>query len=137
MKTSEFRHLVLTVAQAWNEADTDKAVNCFTTDAIYMEPPDRHFFQGHTQLWTLFSTLRPGNNMKWHHIWFNEQSQIGAGEFTFAEDQAHGAAIIEVEEGKIKLWREYQWHGRLSWAQFVDPENKTFDYTFKNLVVAP
>jgi ketosteroid isomerase-like protein len=132
MNAVEFRDLVNTVADAWNEADTVSAADCFADDAIYMEPPDRHFFQGRVQLLALFSMLHPGNNMQWHHIWFDEQSQVGAGEFTFAHDQVHGVAIIEVEEQKIKLWREYQWHGHMSWQRFIAHENKTFQCTIDN-----
>lgn len=121
-----------TIAQAWNEADTVMATNCFTVDGIYMEPPDRHFFQGQDQLSALFATLVPGNNMEWHYIWFDEQSQMGAGEFTFACGQAHGVAVIEIENEKIKLWREYQWHGHMPWSEFTAYKNKNFQYTIEN-----
>ncbi len=132
MNVSEFRKLMITVAQAWNEADAVRATNCFTEDGIYMEPPDCHFFQGHDQLFVLFATLVPGNNMEWHHIWFDEQSQVGAGEFTFASGQAHGVAVIEIENGKIKSWREYQWHGNMPWSQFTAYKNKVFHCTIEN-----
>lgn len=132
MNSSEFRVLLTTVAQAWNEADTKKALNCFTDDAIYMEPPDRHFFQKRTELEVLFDTLYPGNNMKWHSIWFDEKTQNGAGEYTFGMDQTHGVAVIEMEHGRIKLWREYQWYGAMSWEDFINHENKRFDCTVEN-----
>lgn len=132
MTSSEFYCLLTTVAESWNEADVVRAVDCFTDDAIYMEPPDRHFFQGRAQLIRLFATLSPGKNMEWHHIWFDERSQVGAGEFTFAQGQAHGVAVIEVEEGKIKLWREYQWHGDMPWVRFLTHESKTFQCTIEH-----
>ena len=137
MNTSEFRCLMITIAEAWNEADPIKAVSCFAEDAIYMETPDRHFFEGRDQLLALFATLRPGNNMQWHYIWFDEPSQVGAGEFTFAECQAHGAAIIEVEGERIRLWREYQWHGQMPWEQFVAVQNKTFQCTIESYLSHP
>lgn len=101
-----------------------------------MEPPDRHFFETHAELEILFDTLCPGNNMEWHHIWFDEETQTGVGEYTFGMNQTHGVAVIKLEQGQIKLWREYQWHGLMSWEDFTNFENKTFDCTVKNYLLS-
>ena len=132
MNTQEFIELLNTIAKAWNKADAVRAIECFTEDAIYMEPPDQHFFQGREQLLALFRTLSPNDNWQWHNIWFDEKSQTGAGEFTFAKDQAHGVAVIEIDGGRVKLWREYQWHGQMPWDQFADWKNRKYKYTFAN-----
>lgn len=133
MNAVGFRELLTAVSQAWNEADTNRALTYFTEDAIYMEPPDRHYFRGHAELKMLFDTLCPGDNMKWHGSWFDAETQSGAGEFTFGTNQTHGVAIIELDEDQIKLWREYQWHGLMPWADFINPEHKMFEYTVGRL----
>ena len=37
----EFRQLMQTVADGWNEGDAHKAADCFSQDAVYVEPLPR------------------------------------------------------------------------------------------------
>jgi len=132
MNEAKFKDLLLSLATAWNGADIEMALNCFTLDGIYMQPPGIHIFIGHDQLKIMFSTLIPGDNFVWHAIWFNPETQSGAGEFTFKVNEAHGVAIIELKNEKIHLWREYQWHGCLSWERFISRDSKEFLLTIEN-----
>lgn len=48
--------------------------------------------------------------MSWHHLAFNEQEQVGFGEYTFEmHGRYHGIVVVQVESGLIKQWREYQY----------------------------
>ena len=131
MDEKTFQDFLQDLAEAWNKGETDKALEFFTLDAIYMQPPGICFFQGYDQLNVLFSSLKPGENFTWHSIWFNSGTQSGAGEFTFRINKAHGIAVIETYQGKIKLWREYQWQGSLHWEQFIAVD-RSFQLTSKN-----
>jgi hypothetical protein len=132
MDEQSFRELLLCLATAWNKADTDTALACFSIDGIYMQPPSIHIFEGYSQLKVLFSTLQPGNNFIWHSIWFDKKTQTGAGEYTFKIHETHGVAIIKLNNYKIQLWREYQWHGNLSWEKFISTDSKSFGMTINN-----
>jgi hypothetical protein len=63
--------------------------------------------------------------MLWHHIAFDEKSQVGFGEYTFKykEYQAHGVVTIKVQNGMISNWREYEVQSSASWETFIG-ENK-------------
>lgn len=133
MNHDEFCRLALRLSAAWNAADIESALDCFTLDGIYMQPPDVHFFQGHDQLRLLFTLLQPGNNWLWHGLWFDEVTQTGVGEFTFHEHEAHGVAVLFLRDSRVSMWREYQWHGSMLWREFITPEHHRFRLTVDNL----
>jgi hypothetical protein len=131
MKIQEFRNLLMKLADAWNAADPYESLSFFTHDGVFMQPPGIHIFRGYDQLRILFESLKPGTNFSWHSIWFDEGTQTGAGEFTFRINEAHGVAAIELDDGKIKMWREYQWESHLSWEQFISTD-RSFRMTIGN-----
>jgi ketosteroid isomerase-like protein len=45
----QFIALMERLADAWGEQDTETAIDCFTPDAVYMQPPDVQFYTGHEQ----------------------------------------------------------------------------------------
>ena len=48
--------------------------------------------------------------MSRHHLAFNEQEQVGFGEYTFEmHGRYHSIVVVQVESGLIKQWREYQY----------------------------
>ncbi len=136
MNTTEFRKLMQTIADGWNTKDAKNAADCFSDDAIYIEPPDKQFFRGKDQLYEYFGG-EAGFDMKlaWHHLFFDEEKQHGAGEYTFEFNSKihHGVAIVELENGKIKLWREYDVPGNLSYEEFLETKGKQFKFTIKSL----
>ena len=132
MDEANFKDLLLSLATAWNDADVEMALVCFTLDGIYMQPPGIHIIKGYDQLKIMFSTLKPADNFAWHSIWFDPNTQSGAGEFTYKVNEAHGVAIIELKNEKIQLWREYQWHGCLPWDRFISNDSKDFLLTIEN-----
>ena len=136
MNTSEFEKLLETIAKGWNTKNTKLATNCFTVDAIYIEPPDKQYFEGRARLYEYFGGDK-GLDMSlvWHNKFFNEERQSGAGEYTFEMNDTihHGVAILELENGRIKLWREYDIPGNISREDFIKTEGKRFKFTIKDL----
>ena len=119
----EFIRLLRRLADGWNTGNARQAADCFAEDALYTEPPDRQYYSGRDALYRFFGgeSGRAGEmNMTWHHIVFDEESQIGAGEFTFTYgDAVHGVTMIKVRDGLISNWREYWYASPLSWESFT------------------
>jgi hypothetical protein len=122
-----FEMLMQTVAEGWSEGNARKAADCFTEDAIYTEPPDKQLYKGKAALFKFFGGnegRKSQMKMKWHHLMFDEQKQIGAGEFTFEYGgKVHGMVIVKITNGKISNWREYWYESNLDWEKFIG-ENK-------------
>ena len=121
--TAQFRSLMAAVAAGWNAGDARRAAECFTEDALYLEPPDEQFYAGRPALYEFFgggSKPEPPMKMTWHHLAFDEESQIGFGEYTFQMNaRYHGVVVVRVRDGKIANWREYQYGSKLDWKEFV------------------
>ena len=123
LTTSAFHELMQTVAEGWKEGNARKAADCFREDAIYVEPPDKQLYHGRAELYEFFGgdagTEIP-MQMTWHHLTFNEQEQVGFGEYTFQmNSRYHGIVIVSLEAGLIKYWREYQYRSEFSWEEFT------------------
>jgi hypothetical protein len=122
--TEEFKSLMRTVAEGWNEGNAKKAADCYTEDAIYSSPPDSKYRKGRQILFEFFGGDKGRDapmKMTWHHLAFDDESQIGFGEYTFKykDYQAHGIVAIKVGHRKIANWREYEIPSNLSWGQFI------------------
>lgn len=124
LKTFEFKRLLQAVADSWNKGDARRAADCFTEDAIYIEPPDKQVYVGRKALFEFFGGNQkppPKMSMIWHHLAFDEDEQIGFGEYTFqGNNRYHGIVIIRIVNGKIGNWREYQYKSELEWQQFTE-----------------
>ena len=123
--SAQFRTLMESVAAGWNAGDARKASECFTEDALYLEPPDKQFYAGRPALYEFFGGTTKGKpeppmKMAWHHLAFDEGSQVGFGEYTFQMNRRyHGIVVVKVRGGKISNWREYQYESGLDWKEFV------------------
>lgn len=120
---SGFRRLMETLAAGWTEGDARKAAECFTEDAVYVEPPDKQVYRGREELYEFFggdAGRTEPMRMIWHHLVFDERNQIGAGEFTFEYGGAvHGMVIVRLRDGRIANWREYWYESPLAWEEFT------------------
>lgn len=120
---AQFKSLMHTVAAGWNEGNARKAADCYTEDALYTEPPDKQVYPGRKALYEFFGgdgKPEPPMKMAWHHLAFDEASQIGFGEYTFQmNNRYHGIVIVKIRSGKISNWREYQYKSDLEWGEFV------------------
>jgi hypothetical protein len=123
LTSSEFYLLLQTIAEGWNEGNARKAANGFHEDAVYVEPPYRQLYHGRAELFEFFggaSGPAIPMHMTWHHLAFNEQEQIGFGEYTFQmNNRYHGIVVVKLESGLIKHWREYQYRSELNWEEFT------------------
>ena len=124
------------LAAAWAALDAEAAADCFTDDAIYMEPPDVQLFQGRDQLLAYFSPLTEGTYLRADGLWFDEESQAGAVEFTFgmagAATADHGVVVIGLVDGKIASWREYHRKGPADFDEFISAEGKEWTWHIGN-----
>ncbi len=123
LSAAEFRALMNTVAQGWNEGDSMKSARCFAKNAVYMEPPDLQAYEGRDALYAFFGGEQqppsPGR-MTWHHLIFDEEEQIGAGEYTYqGNHRLHGMVVVHLTAGMISHWREYQRASSMTWDEFV------------------
>ena len=123
MSIKDFEKLLQTVAEGWNEGNAQKAADCFSEDAIYVEPPDKQLYHGRAELYEFFGGDTGTNlpmKMTWHHFAFNEEEQTGFGEYTFQLNKRyHGIVVLKLEAGLIKHWREYQYQSELPWEEFI------------------
>jgi ketosteroid isomerase-like protein len=123
MTKREFEDLLEIIAAAWARGDARLAADCFAEDAVYSEPPDRQLYRGRAELFDFFGgneTSPPQMQMTWHNVVFDEELQIGAGEYTFeGRNRYHGAVLVRVADGQIANWREYQRRSDLTWDEFV------------------
>lgn len=124
MTRSDFYHLMQTIAEGWNEGNARKAANCFHEDAIYVEPPEKQLYHGRSELYEFFGGDKGTDipmKMTWHHLAFDEEEQVGFGEYTFQmHGRYHGIVVVKVAEGSIEHWREYQYRSELDWEEFTN-----------------
>jgi ketosteroid isomerase-like protein len=116
-----FVRLMQTIADGWNTGDTERALACFADDAVYMEPPDEQRYEGRAELYDFFGGHNPPPmRMEWHHLVVD--GDIGVGEYTYRGNrQYHGLVIVQLWNGVIARWREYQVESSQSWEAFVGP----------------
>jgi hypothetical protein len=121
---AQFKNLMNTLAAAWSEGNPEKASDCYTEDALYTEPPDKQVYAGRKALYQFFggdTKPEPPMKMTWHHLAFDETSQIGFGEYTFQmNNRYHGIVVVKIRGGKISNWREYQYKSDQKWREFVE-----------------
>jgi pimeloyl-ACP methyl ester carboxylesterase len=129
----DFEALMNRVAVGWSTLNTELAISAFSEAALYTEPPNLQIYRGHKDLTRLFDALTPGTSMNWHRLWFDPQTGTGGGEYTFhkagREYAVHGVTVVEIEDGKIQTWREYQRRGPVGFADFIDPSDKDWEWT--------
>jgi len=124
LAANKFEQLMQTVADGWNEGNARKAADCFSEDTIYVEPPEKQLYHGRAELYEFFGGDRGTDlpmKMIWHHLAFNEEKQVGFGEYTFQmHGLYHGIVVVKIEAGLINRWREYQHRTELSWEEFTN-----------------
>lgn len=135
LNEAEFKALMNQVAIGWSTQNTTLALSSFDVDAIYMEPPNIQYYQGHEQLRPYFDELTEAYKMKFHRLWFDTQTQTGAGEYTFSyeKDSADtGTVVVELKNGKIIFWREYQRKGPADFKDYLRIDNKEWEWHIGN-----
>src|SRR5260370_5816505 len=120
LRSSQFKDLLQTVAQGWNTGNARLAADCFAENALYRAPPSSRVRQGRQTLFEFFGGVkdRPKPmSMQWHHIIFDETTQICMGEYTFTyEMRTHGLVIVRIVAGRIANCRDYEAESLPDWA---------------------
>ncbi|RMB04500.1 nuclear transport factor 2 family protein [Eilatimonas milleporae] len=133
----DFVALMTRVSEGWTAHDTDLALSAFADDALYTEPPNFQIYRGIDELRIFFDRITPGATMKWHNLWFDDATGFGAGEYSFKNGgrttAVHGVAVVKVENGKIRIWREYQRRGDIEFDDFHNPDGKAWETTVDDL----
>ncbi len=131
----EFFRIMENIAHGWSIQNTDLALSSFDEDAIYMQPPNIQYYRGHQQLRPYFDELDSNYKMNFHNLWFNQKNQTGAGEFTFSygkDTSDIGIVVVELNNGKIKFWREYLTKGPTDFKEFLKIEDKNWEWHIGN-----
>lgn len=119
----DFRKLLATLALGWNTGNARMAADCFAETAMYSSPPDPHILKGRQALFEYFGGEKgraEPMSMLWHHVVFDESTQIGMAEYTFTyRVRTHGMVIIRVVNGRIANWREYGRESPLNWEEMI------------------
>ena len=132
----DFQRVLRALADAWGRNDAEAAAVLFREDATYMEPPDEQLFLGRDQLRAYFSPLQPGTFLEIHNAWYDDVTGCGSFEFTFGThgepSASHGMAVVQIVDGLIASWREYQAQGPISFAEFIAIEGKAWRWHIGN-----
>jgi ketosteroid isomerase-like protein len=123
LTSAEFCNHMKRLADAWNRGDARVAADLFAEDAPCSSPPNSKVHDSRQELfeWLGGDHGRPKPmQMVWHHLVFDEEQQIRAGEYTFTYGmRTHGMALIRLRDGKIANWREYEIDSPLDWDVLV------------------
>ena len=69
MNRDDFVELMEAIAESWIAGDTRRALELFTEDAVYMEPPDEQRYEGREELFEFFGgDDPPPMQLRWHHL---------------------------------------------------------------------
>lgn len=127
---TDFKKLLQTLADGWNQGNARKSADCFARDAVYTVASLGLVKNGREALYEYFGGDKGIGHpvvMTWHYVVFDRDLQLGAGEFTFEMNgRGHGIVLVKLREGKISNWREYFTKSDLDWAAF-EGDNKFRD----------
>lgn len=124
INSTQFKELLNKVSTGWNNNNARAAANCFSEDAVYIEPPNQQLYQGRKELFEFFGGSEGRSSpmkMSWHYIMFDKEEQVGSGEYTFEYRGrlSHGMVVVQISQGKIRRWREYQYRSNSEWPDFI------------------
>jgi len=114
-----FRALLESLGAAWRDRRYEDAVRHFAPAIKYLDPM-RYSISGRDELLAFFRNDGGyPQTTTWHHVLFDETTQIGAAEYSYRGTHLyHGVVLIRVEGERIASWREYQHTSGLDWESF-------------------
>jgi hypothetical protein len=120
ISTEEFKKLIQTVAEGNNEGNVAKVIGCFTKDAVYKEASDTRKFTPLEFFNIMLGTdedYKAPLNMTWQRLSFQEEDQIGNGEYTFQRPgRYHATVLIKIRDGLISSWQEIRQRSDIEWT---------------------
>ncbi len=119
MTREGFQTLLEGLGAAWRDRRYEDAVQNFAPDIRYMDPL-RYSISGRDALLAFFRNDGGyPQTTTWHHVWFDEKTQIGAAEYSYRGTHLyHGIVLIRLEDDRITHWREYQHSSELDLEAF-------------------
>jgi hypothetical protein len=122
VSSRQFVDMLIQISDGWNRGNARVAADVFAIDAIYEEPPRKQYYAGKAAIFEFFGGEKGFDRpmkMTWHNVAFDEEAQVGFGEYTFAMNkQYHGIVVVKIKNKKIALWREYQYESSTEWCVF-------------------
>ena len=119
MNTTEFRAMLALLADGWSQGEYRLVASRFADQIFYCDPKNYTF---HTREALLAFFEDDGGKQqycKFHNSLFDEQRQLGVAEFTYVGTFCyHGTVWIEIRDGQIVSWREYQHISDKNWDEF-------------------
>jgi len=116
MTRAEFSAALEALARAWQERDYERAASFFAPDVQYMDPLRYHHLSRSEVLRFFQDDEGYPQRTAWRTVVFDEARQLGAVEYTYEGTyRYHGVTLIDVREGLIARWREYQHLSELDW----------------------
>jgi len=121
MKAEEFRTLLDELAAAWRDRRYVDAVQLFTPDIRYLDPT-RYSMRGREALLAFFQNDEGYPQLTtWHNVLFDDDAQVGAVEYSYRGTHLyHGVVLVNLQDGRISRWREYQHVSDLDWESFFE-----------------
>ena len=119
MNQTEFRSLLTLLADGWTHREYESVASRFAEDVFYSDP-NNYTFRDRESLLEFFENDdgRP-QFCEFHNSSWDDERQLGVAEFTYVGTFCyHGTAWIEIKNGKIATWREYQHISNKSWEEF-------------------
>jgi hypothetical protein len=129
MTDAEFRRLLDVLAEGWARRDYAAVAAAFAEDVFYVDFR-RYVFHDRRSLqaWYENDDGLP-QRTTWHTVVFDEAAQRGAAEYTYdGTYRYHGVTLVQLRNGLISSWREYQ---------HVDPREWDELFATAPLVAAP
>lgn len=119
MTHQDFEAMLQALAKGWTERDYEKVASFFAEDVFYSDPI-RYRITSRAELLRFFQDDDGcEQSTVWHNAVFDEERQLGAAEYTYqGTHRYHGTVWVEVREGRIIRWREYQHVSDLDWDGF-------------------
>ena len=109
MNQSEFRSLLDALVDGWTAGEYERVASHFSENAFYSDAFTYKFRDRASLLAFFQDDGGEPHSCVFHESMFDEQRQMGVAEYTYRGTYLyHGTVWIQLRDGKIISWREYQ-----------------------------
>lgn len=119
MTLDEFRSMLAALAAGWTSRDYEKVAAPFSPNVFYSDPLNYTFRDRESLLAFFQDDDGCAQHCEFHDLLFDESAQKGVAEYTYeGTHRYHGTVWIDLEDGQISRWREYQHKDQRRWHEF-------------------
>lgn len=119
MTRDKFEELLASLAENWTNRNYEAVAVNFAEDVFYSDSLNYTFFNRASLLKFFCDDGGCDQFCEFHNAVFDEARQIGTAEYTYeGTHRYHGTVWVEIANGKIATWREYQHKSELDWEAF-------------------